>query len=180
MTTYIILMVLLGGISSAAHGGDWLTKGAVITLNAALAVGIAAWFSCAPVGAALGCAIYWLCVRVGKNRYTPFNMAGITLDYQGHDKGFAKLAAALGFWACVCASLLTYTMPLRVEFGVFIAAILFTLTLITAMTFQNHDPAGKFMLKHGRGIIDNRRVFEFISGCAFNGSLMIAGGAVQL
>jgi len=174
---FFTFIILLGGLASAAHGGDWLSKGYVLALNALLASLVTYWFTQDYVASGLsvvGAALYWLFVRVGKHKHTPFPMAGITLDYQGHNIGFGKLVTALGFWGCVCGSLLTYSMGLRVEVGVFIASMLFIAPTVTAMAFQNHDAAGRYMIKHGKGIVDNRRVFEFVSGCCYNGALMLA------
>lgn len=176
MSFEFILFALLGGLASALHGRNMFSKGVVLLGSGVLASLLSyllygsIW---AIVGTLIGTAIYWIFVRVGGSK-RPFPMAHITLTYQRNGTRFDELLIALCFWGFTCAALLTYAFNLELALGLLIGVCLTASPLFTAMNFQDSDSLTARLLS-SQDTIDNRTVFEFVSGMCFNGSLMLAG-----
>jgi hypothetical protein len=168
---------MITGIASALHGSGRLTKGVAYLVHAILP--IVAYLSAgthAAIGAACGCVMWWVLLRRSFN-------AEITLDHQRmeNSRTWARMIFMYTIAGGSIAAGYTYALNLQIWLGVLLGVILLAVPLLTGWLFNNDGILGKKLVKnsHDNPWIDNRRVFEFVTGFvvgdAFVCLFMLAG-----
>jgi len=175
----LLVLSLITAVSSALHGGNYLSKGIILAAHACTCIGLLymqTGISIHLLAAPIASALYWFVIRSGK-------VARAELTYQRANsrKNFMKILKVYAPVILPMTGLMAFFNPIYAAAYFICSAISITLPSYllhndSKLGYKLWFKAHQKNLKEGTTdkVIDNRRVIEFVTGTVVGGFTIAA------